>query len=102
MTLAEILELTDRVQSAIDAGDWLAAQEVETRRRAAIEQLVAERGTGGEMARSLAQLHERNQRMIGEVHHHRRRVLRDASLVKTGQAAASAYGDSQVKAGQIR
>jgi hypothetical protein len=98
MTLAEILELTDRVQGAIDAGDWLAAQEAETQRRAAIEQLVAERGTGGDLARSLAQLHERNQRMIGEVHHHRRRVLRDASLVKTGQAAASAYGETRAKA----
>jgi hypothetical protein len=98
-TLAQVLELTDRVQRAIDEGDWFAAQDLEKARLAALEQLVAERGTGGDMARSLAELHERNQKMIGEVHHHRRRVLRDASLVKTGQAAAAAYGASPAKAG---
>jgi hypothetical protein len=94
MTLAHILELTDRVQAAIDAGEWLAAQDVEVERRAAIEQLVAEQGAGVDVKDALAQLQTRNQRMIGEVHHHRRRVLRDASMVKTGQSAASAYGDS--------
>ncbi len=99
VTLAEVLELTDRVQEAIDAGDWLAAQEAETSRRSALEQLVAERGAAGDLAQSLAQLRERNQRMIGEVHHHQRRVLRDASMVKTGQAAASAYRESQAKTG---
>jgi hypothetical protein len=98
-TLAEVLELTDRVQAAMDSGDWLAAQDFETQRRAALERLVAERGTGGDMVGALAQLHERNQRMIGEVHHHRRRVLRDAALVKTGQSAASAYGDSRANTG---
>jgi erythromycin esterase-like protein len=99
VTLAEVLELTDRVQAAIDAGDWSAAREAETRRRAALEQLVAEQGASGEFATALAQLQERNQRMIGEVHHHRRRVLRDASTVKTGQSAASAYASAQAKLG---
>ncbi len=99
LSVADVLELTDRVQTAIDAGDWQGAQELETQRRAAIEQLVAEQGAGGDMAGALAQLHERNQRMIGEVHHHRRRVLRDASLVRTGQSAASAYADSPANTG---
>jgi hypothetical protein len=98
-TLAQVLDLTDRVQAAMDAGDWLAAQDLETQRRAALERLVAEQGTGGDMVGALTQLHERNQRMIGEVHHHRRRVLRDAALVKTGQSAASAYGGSHAKTG---
>jgi hypothetical protein len=99
VTLAEVLDLTDRVQAAIDAGDWLAAQEAETLRRMALERLIAEQGTGGDLTRSLTQLHERNQRMIGEVHHHRRRVLRDAAMVKTGQAAASAYAEAEAKSG---
>jgi hypothetical protein len=99
MTLAQVLELTDRVQAAMDAGDWLGAQDAETQRRAAIERLVAELGAGGELEGALTQLHERNQRMIGEVHHHRRRVLRDAALVKAGQSAASAYEDSRSKTG---
>jgi hypothetical protein len=99
VTLADVLDLTDRVQAAIDAGDWLAAQEAETLRRTALERLIAEQGTGGDLTGSLMQLHERNQRMIGEVHHHRRRVLRDAAMVKTGQAAASAYGAAEAKSG---
>jgi hypothetical protein len=97
LSIADVLELTDRVQAAIDAGDWQTAQELETQRRAAIERLVAEHGAGGDMTGALTQLHERNQRLIGEVHHHRRRVLRDASLVRTGQSAASAYADSPAK-----
>jgi hypothetical protein len=98
VTLAHVLELTDRVQSAIDAGDWVAAQEVETERRAALEQLVAEQGAGGDLRSSLAALQARNQRMIGEVHHHRRAVLRDASMVQTGHSAVSAYA-SHAKTG---
>jgi hypothetical protein len=95
MTLAQVLELTDRVQSAIGAGDWLAAQDVEIERRAALEQLVAEQGAGGELGTALADLHARNLRMIGEVHHHRRRVLRDASMVKVAHSAAAAYGEAR-------
>jgi hypothetical protein len=29
--------------------------------------------------------------MIGEVEHHRRRIVRDAAMLKTGRAAAAAY-----------
>src|ERR1044072_6312440 len=89
VTLAEILELTDRVQAAIDAGDWPAASDAVTQRRAAIEQLVAERGTSGDLGGALAELHARNQRLIGEGHHDRRRVLRDASLVEAGPSAGA-------------
>jgi hypothetical protein len=91
-TLAGILELTDRVQAAIDAGDWQGAQDLETERRGAIEQLVAEQGAGDTIGTSLEELQRRNRKMIGEVQHHRRRVMRDATIVKTGQAAAAAYG----------
>ena len=101
VTLAQVLELTDRVQAALDAGDWLAAQGVETERRAALEQLVAERGAGGDLGTALAELQTRNQRMIGEVHHHRRRVLRDASMVQTAHSAVSAYA-AHAKTGSIR
>lgn len=92
MTLAAILDLTDGVQAAIDGGDWQRAQDLETERRAAIEQLVAEAGGSGTTLTALEELQRRNRKMIGEVQHHRRRVLRDATLVKTGQTAAAAYG----------
>ena len=93
-TLATILELTDRVQTALDAGDWQRASELDAERRAQLERLVAEHGTGepkSELRNALEQLLERNQRMIGEVHHHRRRVFRDAETVKTGRSAVNAY-----------
>jgi hypothetical protein len=32
-------------------------------------------------------------RMIGEVHHHRRRILREAATVQTNHAAVEAYED---------
>ena len=38
--LEDILELTDRVQASIDAGDWQHANELETERRAKLEQLL--------------------------------------------------------------
>lgn len=96
-TLTSILELTEAVQSAIDEGDWLRASEIEARRRSMLEAFFAAsaaRGAGLEPAGALEQLRERNQRLIGEVQHHRRRVLRDASMIRTGQIAVDAYGAS--------
>ena len=93
-TLGAILDLTDQVQSAIDAGDWPRASELEAQRRAQLEAFVAELGVGepgGELRSALEALQLRNQRMLGEAHHHRRRVLREASTLKTGRSAALAY-----------
>jgi hypothetical protein len=90
-----ILDLTDRVQAAIDEGDWPRAQQLENERRAAIERLVAEQAVGSELQAALGELYARNQRMIGEVHHHRRRLEREALTVKTGRAAVAAYGETR-------
>lgn len=93
-TLGAILDLTEQVQSAIDAGDWQRASDLESQRRVQLESLVVERGTGepgGELRGALESLQLRNQRLLGEAHHHRRRVLREASTIKTGQSAARAY-----------
>jgi hypothetical protein len=93
-TLDEVLELTDRVQAAIDAGDWQHAQALETDRRAHLERLVAAGGTAGALRSTLATLEQRNHRMVGLVQHERRRVLREAGTVKTGHAAANAYAST--------
>jgi hypothetical protein len=89
-----ILDLTDRVQEAIDGGDWPRAQELEAERRAAIERLVTEQAVSAELQAALGDLYARNQRMIGEVHHHRRRLEREALTVRTGRAAIAAYGEA--------
>jgi hypothetical protein len=89
--LAAILDLTEQVQAAIDSGDWPRAQELEGERRAALEKLVEASSVTEEIRAALADLYARNQRMIGEVQHHRRRIVRDAATIKTGRAAAAAY-----------
>jgi len=90
---AAILDLTDQVQAAIDGGDWQRAQMLEAERRAAIERLAREDQVGDKLRAALGDLYARNQRMIGEVHHQRQRMLREAAMVKTGRAAVAAYGD---------
>jgi hypothetical protein len=92
--LQSILDLTDRVQTAIDQGDWQHAQELETERRAKLELLVAAGGASGDLSSALSSLEQRNHRIVGLVQHHRRRVLREASTVRTNQAAANAYANA--------
>ena len=92
--LADILEITDQVQAAIDSGEWLRARDLDVERRSLLEQFVVEQSQTDarpEWRSRLAVLEQRNNHMIGEVHHHRRRVLRDASMVRTGYAAAGSY-----------
>jgi hypothetical protein len=89
--LAAILDLTEQVQAAVDRGDWPRARELEAQRRGALERLVATGSVADELRAALTELYARNQRMIGEVEHHRRRIVRDAAMVKTRRAAAAAY-----------
>jgi hypothetical protein len=88
--LDTLLELTDRVQAAIDAGDWQQANELETERRAQLEKLVAEQAAM-DVRSVLDALAQRTHRLIGLVEHHKRRVLREATTVTAGHAAAARY-----------
>ena len=92
--LAAVLELTDQVQEAINAGEWLRARDLDVERHNLLEQLVQAQADKPESHTDLSAIAQRNHHMIGEVHHHRRRVLREASLVKTGYAAAKAYDNA--------
>jgi ribosome-associated protein YbcJ (S4-like RNA binding protein) len=92
--LETILSLTDQVQAAIDSGEWQQAHALETERRTALEQLIEESGVGADGGTALAALEERNLRLIGLVEHHKRRVLREATTVNTGHAAAAAYAET--------
>jgi isocitrate dehydrogenase kinase/phosphatase len=89
-SLDALLDLTDRVQAAIDAGDWQQANELESERRAQLERLVAEQ-TATDVRSVLDALSQRTHRLIGLVEHHRRRVLREATTVTAGHAAAARY-----------
>lgn len=90
--VATVLDLTDQVQAAIDDGDWPRAQELETQRRRLLEQL-ATAPDAGDLKSTFAALEARNHRLIGLVEHHKRRVLREAAVARTGHDAAAAYVD---------
>jgi hypothetical protein len=92
--LREVLELTDQVQAAIDAGDWQRAQGLEEQRRARLEQLVVEQSASAHLGAALSELAANNHRLIGLVEHHKRRVLREAATVKTAHAGAAAYAET--------
>ena len=92
--VATVIALTDRVQDAIDAGDWPSAQQLETERRELLEQLAAAPDARGEVAQVFAALDGRTRRMIGLVEHHKRRVLREAAVAKTGHEGAAAYAEN--------
>ena len=91
--LDTLLELTDRVQAAIDAGDWQQANELEGERRVQLERLVAEQ-SAMDIRSVLDALAQRTHRLIGLVEHNRRRVLREATTVTAGHAAAARYAQT--------
>jgi hypothetical protein len=90
--VATVIDLTDRVQAAIESGDWARAQELETERRGVLEQL-ATTPDAGDLKPTFTTLEARNHRLMGLVEHHKRRILREASMVRTGHDGAAAYAD---------
>ena len=92
--IAVILELTDRVQAALDGGDWQRASELEAERSGLLASLVAtarSQGRFAELEPVLGDCLQRTNHMVGEIRHHQRRLLREAATIRTGHAAASAY-----------
>jgi hypothetical protein len=94
-TTAEVASLTEEVQAAIDAGEWETASRLEARRRRALEILLAAelaRGAAPDALRDeLEALARRTYRLLGEVHHHRDRVEREAATIVVGRKAAREY-----------
>jgi hypothetical protein len=88
--IATVIDLTDRVHVAIDEGNWLRAQEIEAERRRLLEQLACS-ARAEELAGAFTEIEARNQRLIGLVQHHKRRVLREAAVARTANAGALAY-----------
>lgn len=93
--LTAIIALTDDVQAAIGSGEWQTATELDRRRRAALDTLLEDLAKDPALAASIQQaltdLQTRTRHLIGEVDHHKRRVIREASMVTTGRRAAREY-----------
>ncbi len=99
VNLDSLITRTDAVAEAISAGDWQRASQLEVERRQLLERyLEAEsRAHGGleHIRDQLTELVNRNNQFAGEVHHERRRILREASMMKRGRAAAAVYDREQ-------
>ena len=97
VSVTTLLEMTDRVQSAISDGDWQRALELEVERRSLLERFIADEvaryGELEHLRGTLRDFQTRNNQLIGELHHHRRRLLREAATVTTGRKAVDAYTD---------
>ncbi len=93
----KVLELTDRVEAAIEAGDWQLARELEAERSEELGRLVCMNADAAERQAVMSAVQSRTHGLIGLVEHHRRRVLREATTVKTGYAAASKYVETLSK-----
>jgi hypothetical protein len=93
--LDALVELSDRVEAAIGAGNWQRANELEAERRAEIERLVGVYADPADRVPVINAAHSRTYHLIGLVEHHRRRVLREATTVRTGHAAAVRYVEMQ-------
>lgn len=93
--VAAVIELTDRVEAAIEAGDWPRAQELERERRRLLEELAVSSAPRAELARTFAALEQRNRRLTGLVEHMKRRVLREAAVARSAHAGAAAYTAEQ-------
>jgi hypothetical protein len=97
--VAAVIELTDRVEAAIEAGDWSGAGELERERRRLLEQLAASSEPRIELAQTFAALEQRNHRLLGLVEHMKRRVLREAAVTRSAHAGVAAYSAEQPASG---
>lgn len=95
--LSVVIALTAQVEAAMADGDWQQAADLEAQRRAALSALLGTRGVAAvdpELRDALAGILSRTHRLLGEAHHHRRALLRDAEMVRLGRRAASEYTDN--------
>jgi len=98
--VAEVIGLTDRVEAAIEAGDWPLAQGLETERLRLLERL-AQAPDAGDLKATFAALEARNFRLIGLVEHQKRRVLRESAVARAARDGAAAYSEQQTAVSQF-
>ena len=92
--LATLIESTEAVRSAIADGRWEDATQLETDRRAQLQQFVAGcREMSETLRQELARINGMTQAIMGEVHHHQRRLEREVFTLQKGKRAARIYAD---------
>ena len=92
--LDEILELTDAVEAAIEAGDWPAAGVLNGRRQNLLQELFAGRAPGDLDARTREvrrDVLDRNQATVSRLQGQQRAVASATQRLNQGGAAVRAY-----------
>ena len=98
--VAAVISLTDRVEAAIESGDWLEAQVLEAERLGLLEQL-AHAAEKSELTATFAELETRNFRLVGLVEHQKRRVLRESAVARAARDGAAAYSALERVSGHV-
>jgi hypothetical protein len=88
--------ITCAVQNAMDDRDWMLAAELESERRAELATVIAEylQSDSMQVDSLIARLGDASlsvARMIGELAHHERKMIREVTMIATGRQAAEAY-----------
>src|SRR5262245_48904765 len=94
--LAALLEVTREIQSLIEAGEWLAAAQLDAERLARLSNLCAALEPGRcapDLLEALAAIAQLNGCAIGAVEHQQRALLRDSEMLSAGRKAVAAYED---------
>ena len=94
VALEPVMELSDALQAAINAGEWRRATEIDRERRQALEVLLDKLAPSEELNAALAELQQQTHHLMGQAHHHQRRLVREASTLATGRAAAQEYSST--------
>ena len=99
ISLETLIAQTDAVATAIADGDWEAATGLEVERRSLLQSFLEREsqrhGDLEHLRASLAEIHARGNQFVGEVHHHRDRIIREACTVRRGRDAVKEYDSSR-------
>jgi hypothetical protein len=97
-TLADLFAQTDAVEQAVHAGEWQQAAALEAERRSQIAQFLtanaAALGEAGNMRPGVAELQVRGNRLLGEAHHCRRKLIFESAALQRGHSALRLYANA--------
>ena len=95
--LDEILELTARVEAAIEEGDWLAAGDFDRRRQELLSALLGEHEAAeldSDTRQTLQQVLARNKASVTRLAEQRRELVGTQQRLRRGAVAVRAYTDA--------
>lgn len=93
--LEQVLELTAELRRCVEAGDFEAAADLESARRALLEEFFAAPPPAAELQRCIALLRDlvaANDVLVGLAEHLQRALAREVETLGTGRRAVRAYG----------